>query len=446
MTLPTGKNITGLPFSTLPDVRMTAALFSGLYGTYYENKSVIPTTSFSCPSGNCTWPRHTTLATCSHCNDVTSLLEQSSAFRAYDYIPLYDEIPSFGETSPGENRTTYALPYVNLTNFDTTNLSATYMIAGAVSNPGITASFQKADTLIAVVGIIRAPPSYEGVNWKRFHPRATECALYFCTKAYSARVNNGIFNESTIDVWSSRVSQSYAPAPYNINLDNQSNFEWYEEWNNHSLRNSGFGFPRYDLQLQISEQEAREKELPPHAARLFNITQSTAETASYTITNQLLPNSRVMWPAQDGEDRSIIDPFIAQTLGRMQQSDYPRFFENMAQSTTTFMRDHSNAILLGEQTEWVVHIRVQWEYLILPLLVFVGACFVLVFTIFETIYRRLEPWKSDVLATFTHSVDTEIQSRLRFAEMNGQARYTSKNTIVSLVDSGDFVGLKAKND
>lgn len=442
--LPSGEEITGPGFYTLPDVGMTAALIKGLYN---ETTNLESTASFLCPSGNCTWTPYTTLAICSRCNDVTSLLERNSSYGDSSHVTI--NRPNQLITA---NYTKYTLPYVSLSNFDTGKLFPAYMAAAAVSNPGLTVSFQEDNTLIAAVAIIRAASVYNGSNWSDTPVRATECALSFCTSAYSARVDNGILTESVLGSWSNRDLNSYAYIPSHLWTMSDEKFQVYEDYNNHSLRNTAFDFGRSDLQLRITKDEAIEKSLPPDSTLLFNISQSAVESISYSFTDQLFTAGQVTWPYPswvtnpDARIKGILDPLIAQALGTIQTEDYPGFFENMAHTVTSFMRDYSNTTQIGAQNEWVIHIRVQWEYLILPALVIVGSCLVLLFTMLETKSRRIEPWKSDVLATFIHSIDAEIRERLKTDDIQGQARHLAKNMIVDLVDLSDTIELKVKKD
>ncbi|ETS76352.1 hypothetical protein PFICI_11739 [Pestalotiopsis fici W106-1] len=417
--LPSGNAIDRFIWSKIPDVGMTAALIDGLGN---DTKRTEPMASFVCPSGNCTWAPYSTLAICSTCNDVTASLEQNEILGG---------------------KTLYSLPYVESIDEKKGIFAETAdMAAAAVSNPGLTVSFQKSNTLIAAVGIIRFPDKYH------LNPLAKECALYFCIKAFATRVDNGVFKESVIDTWSDRNLASYQPGmpEWEVGME-ASTFAEYESWNNNSLVNSEVNFHRFDLQLRWSDERARQVGLPKDAIMAFNISQSSAETTSYAVTDQLFSSGQlVSWPIPRTGFNGTLYPFVAQVLGTKQTQDYDAVFENMAQRMTTFMRDQSDSTQTGQQKEWALHIRVRWAYLILPLLVVVGACLVLLFAILETNHRRLEPWKSDVLATFTHSVDAETQKQLRLAELTGQARETAKNTFVSLVDTGEFVELKVKKD
>jgi hypothetical protein len=435
--LPNGVIVPNVKFESIPDGGMTAALINGLSNATKDTEF---TPSFSCLSGNCTWVPYTTLATCSVCNDVSASLTKNTSYGDGSLATHY-----ISNERLYQNYTTHALPYLSLTNADEETITPTYMIATAISNPGLTVSFQNLNTLIAAVGIIRSPSAYNGSNWPEEPPHAMECALYFCTKTYSSKVDRGILYESVTESRSDRDPQSYAYVPGEPGALNSSTLAALEAWNNQSLRDSPIQVQRTDLRLLIPKEEASKSGLPDNATLAFNISQASAETSSFAVTHQLFWDGQVTWPLMDGNGGAL-QPVVAQALGTRQIEDYSDLFENMAKSMTAFMRDRSSTTRIGAQTEWVIHIRVRWVYLILPLLVFVGACLVLVFTILETNHRRLQPWKSDVLATFTHSVDAEIQKRLRLAEMDGQAKYAAQSTIVSLVDTGDFLELKVKKD
>ncbi|KAF3026719.1 hypothetical protein E8E14_014747 [Neopestalotiopsis sp. 37M] len=270
---------------------MTAALINGLSN---EEEVLGPVAPFSCPSGNCTWVPYSTLAICSACNDVTASLKKTESFNISELDPL--RLATRGTSLPYVR--SYALPYINLTDYPYfmvggyVDLDPVNMTAAVVSDPGLTVSFKTSNTLIAAVGIIRTPPVYNQTNWWESSPSATECALHFCTKAYTARVDKGELNESEIGTWSNRNPQSYA---LSNTIEDAGTLGGDEGSSDKSL--TGWAeSPRYDLQLRISEEEAQQKGLPENATRVFNISQSSAITASYAVTNQLFFSGGIKWP------------------------------------------------------------------------------------------------------------------------------------------------------
>lgn len=62
----------GSPTPDNLDSDMTAAVYSGLYGS----NSDLPQVLFTCPTGNCTYPFTPSLAICSQCKDLKNELKQ----------------------------------------------------------------------------------------------------------------------------------------------------------------------------------------------------------------------------------------------------------------------------------------------------------------------------------------------------------------------------------
>lgn len=432
ISLPSGHSYVIGGILTQPDLGMTAALYNG----FYQQTSRPPqTTSFSCPGGNCTWPIFTSLSVCSACNDVSKYLKKSSKFgEGFGTI-------NFPTLTLEQTYITYSLPnYGNLTNgegrgdkFDAS------MAASVLNNPGLTLSFGVLDTMIAAVGIIKAEEAYlaKPLRWNESTVTATECALYFCTNAYLSRVEKGKLFEEKVASWSNRVAESFRSPDWNENMTAE-----FEECNNHSLFTEDGDQNREDLQLSIPTEEARAKGVPEDATAVFNITHNAVgSTIAYIYRNffQTPKEPRLIWPRYG--DSGYGQAPVAESLGN--NTDLAGVFDNAARSLSNWMRDRTNATHRGTLQEYLVVIRVRWEYMTLPLLVVVVGCLFALLTMWETRRLRLRPWGTNVVATLAHSLDPDTREHLREAGRDGRTKEVVRAVLVNLADEGRGLELKA---
>ncbi|KAK8061657.1 hypothetical protein PG994_008023 [Apiospora phragmitis] len=113
---------------------------------------------------------------------------------------------------------------------------------------------------------------------------------------------------------------------------------------------------------------------------------------------------------------------------------------------SNWIRDNSGVTRGGDQEAWVLHIRVRWPYVTLPVLVvLLGGGFVCL-SVWETRRLRLPAWKTDVLATLTHSLDDGTHEQLREAVLQGRAREWAMGTVLNFEDAGRGLELKAQQD
>ncbi|KAK8123125.1 hypothetical protein PG984_011795 [Apiospora sp. TS-2023a] len=417
-------------------------LASAVYRGFYANDPR-DAVSFTCSTGNCTWPVFTSLSVCSACNDVSDRVE----VRGRNGTDL-GNIKVHGFHTEGYY-ITHSLPYVNITNlahatnvgmvgrllqFDEYTVPATYMSATALSNPGMTLTFGELNTMIVAVGLIRADPAYTNHSkpWNQTRSTATECVLYLCTNAYQSRVSGGKLKEDIVASWSNRVPGSYSPKS---GESMGTSWSAYEQYTNYSLNTGSAYYSLDDLQLQIPKTEAEKHDLPNDVPLLFNITQNTL--------GSMLPflNDFFQDPLVYGE--SDIGPIISQTLHN--SADLSATFAGAATSMSNWIRDNTDGSRAGEQKEWVLHIRVRWPYVTLPLLVVLLGCAFVFLSMWETRRLRLPAWKTDVLATLTHSLDSGTREELRAAALQGRAQERAKGMVLNFEDTGKGLELRAQD-
>ncbi|KAK8872876.1 hypothetical protein PGQ11_003390 [Apiospora arundinis] len=436
-------------FRTEASPGFASALYRGLHSN--DPRDVV---SVTCSTGNCTWPFiFTSLSVCSSCNDVSDQLK-ASRYNGTDLGTISQQ----GTTSGGEYLT-HAIPYVSLTNIaKQTSIGVTgrregyettldaYMSAKSLDNPGHTLTFSSLDTMIVAVGLIRAEPAYanETKGWNETQVIATECALYFCANAYRSGVRGGKLYEDIVASWSNRVPGSYFPSDNHdawgdIYSAEYRNDMWhtYEQYINHSLSTTGAYHLLDDLQLQIPKEEVARYEVRDNVTLLFNVTQNTIES-TLPIFKNFFSDPLIYGKSEFGS-------VTASTLYR--SANLSETFAGAARATTYWIRDNSNQTQAGTQEEWVLHIRVRWPYVTLPILVVLLGCGFVFLSMWETRRLRLRPWKTDVLATLAHALDADSREQLRRAARQGRTREEAKGMVLHFEDNNDEgLELKAHDD
>ncbi|KAJ4409983.1 hypothetical protein N0V82_009351 [Gnomoniopsis sp. IMI 355080] len=449
LMLPDGETVALSTFSSQPEMSMVAALYAGFGSGEASSVGLAP--SYSCASGNCTWAPFTSLGVCSACNDVSSHL-----VKAMKNGTNLGTLNNPGVMSIDGMFESYSLPYVNLTNYisDQRFGVEAYMAAQGISNPGLTLSFQDMRTLIAAVGIIKADPSYEqgGTAWNETKVTATECAMYYCAKALNSSVTHNVLQEKTLGTWAERVATS--AQPQSAWLGNRTTFAEYEAYNNYSLlfpsgmsATTSYDVPRDDLQVRIPTDalDDDDKKLPSslkNESLVFNISAASVGSMTNYINNEFFSSPlrpQLVWP-RAGETGFSQAP-SAQVL--YESGDLNATFARAARALTSWMRTYGNLTKSGAQEQWVQHIEVQWAYMIAPLVTFVAGCVFVLLAVAETHKLKLEPWKDDIIALLTHSLNDEMIWKLREAEHEGKSWKMANRTIVRFEDTGNGFELKA---
>ncbi|KAI0535571.1 hypothetical protein GGR58DRAFT_529320 [Xylaria digitata] len=295
---------------------------------------------------------------------------------------------------------TNSLPNLNLTNISEgngTQPSAAFMSATRLTNHQRTISFQNLSTTITTVQILKAADDYirGDTIWEDTQVSATE-----------SYVMRGELGEETIASWSERDSTSY------VGID-----EW-DRWNNNSLYTGSGDRYRSDLKLFI-----------PHGdLQLFGLPENA--TAGFTLTQRAFFAEYMVWPLR-GDTWGMGAPPAVQAI--YQSTNISATFENAARKA-------------GAAQEWAIRIHVEWPYIAVPLAAFITGLGFCIFSIFETYKLGLNPWKTDIIATLTHSVDAETRAQLRLAYRHGHLDKAVKAMIVSLEDVGNGLELKTKQD
>ncbi|KAI0975235.1 hypothetical protein F4678DRAFT_469863 [Xylaria arbuscula] len=424
-----GHQLVGSIFSFQPDLGMVSAINNGFYNSLVALKQA---PAFSCPTANCTWPPATTLAICSACHDVSSHVKRQTF------------IPNENGDLPNETWISTSLASLYLENSEgLAGLVAAFVSGTRQTDSHKTISFQNLSTMITTVQLLKAADGYVKGNlkWEDTPVTATECALYFCVRAYQSFVTQGEMNETTIASWSDRDYSSFGDnEPYTAPNDGDlHDVTGYDKWNNYSFYFESIDVVRPDLVLLIPSEDIQRLDLPANTVTRYNLTQNAVGSIVRWV-NDVFFASNMRWPLTDSDVGNM--PPVTQAL--YHSTNLTDIFNQAAISLSNWIRDVSNISEVGVAQEWVVFVQIEWPYIAVPLLASIIGILFCLLSIHDTRKLGLEAWKTDMVATLTHSVDAETRAQLRLANSRGDLATAAKTMTVRFEDVGNGFELRAK--
>ncbi|KAF3803539.1 hypothetical protein GCG54_00004710 [Colletotrichum gloeosporioides] len=426
--------------------------------------------AFTCSTVNCTWPVYASLAVCRGCDDVSSHITRFSGNAPLDNDTIFSTSYGFSGRSSGlASYTGYEIKSQNLEMTKPNGLISEWLPYGetrraelatqSTCNPGKTVSFHHLKTLIISFSMLKVSPSYlnNSQRWESTAVTAKECALYFCTNIYRSVVEQTVLKEAVLGSYSNRNLDSYnigADLTRSRVLNHVLNHSLYVE--DEDLMASGWdrkwrglisseeipaATPMLwdtDLQLLISGEEYLAATGVNQKGDLrFNITRETTYTLLRWFRDEFsrrrnLATKQLIYPIPYSD---VTQPPVINALGT--SPNLTRTFDNVAASLTKWIRNRSlqTEPFIGESTEWVVRIRVNWEFLILPIGVLLGGCVFCVLSIWETRDLGLPAWRGSSLATLAHGLDMDSRSLLREAGDGANITDRARSLRVRFVDS-----------
>ncbi|UJO13498.1 uncharacterized protein CLAFUR5_03523 [Fulvia fulva] len=371
------------------NMSMKGAVYSGIFDTELSNTAAIMPVW---PTGNCTWPRFSSLGVCNACANITSRVFVSSTNPDY---PVWT-LPNGGIGS-GLNQS------ISLLGGDS---SAGWMVAGSWNSLAFDQKF--ANQSIIDLSFIYLPPVNATLlrDTNSTRANAAECVLWPCVKTYDAVMANGEYKETVTDIW----------PPVNATLSEN---------------------PALKSMCNCTYREGC-NELSP--------------ISQYSTCNVLIPRKLELRPP--GDDTSYIynldsynllrnwlgfvlqlvysSGYNTQFLMAQSRNDVPQAFYSTqlehANATQAWEMRGPSAIMERVATSLTNHVRsagaeeqsvagtaftaqnlvhARWEWAILPLVLLgLTVCFVVV-TITLTARRGLPLWKSSSLAHVLHGLDDD---------------------------------------
>ncbi|KAK1675306.1 hypothetical protein BDP55DRAFT_552815 [Colletotrichum godetiae] len=453
-----GEAITGISMFSQYDFGALAAMWAGFSNL---NSAENQRAAFTCPSGNCTWPPYTSLATCSSCSDISKHIVKSTGrtnlLKAEDDSLTMVDFISSGSIYLIPNITAgyvkYEIPALgmNISNIDGAAVAAlkkdnetivnTELTAKATTQPSETVSFRDMKSLIISFAMMESNNDFrEGKQaWEDTAITAQECALYFCTNVYQTTVKQGVLKEAVLGSHASRNLDSFLSQK----SDEAQLSKAYNEYTNYTLNYDKSDFNRTDLQLLISPEEYRSATgLNTDNSLRFNISQNTAGSITGAFANQFarrpspLTKKQLVYPPLRRSPQVLQQqPNVITSLGTCR--NFTAMFEAAAAGLTKYIRDLSleDEPLEGKTLQWVVHIRVRWGFLSLPMAALLGGCLFCLFSIIETRRLGLPAWRGSSLAGLAHGLDAESRERLRAADGVSQMDAHADRVKVRFLDS-----------
>lgn len=325
------------------------ALYNGILSRDLSQSSTA--ISASCPTGNCTFPPYATIAMCSACTEVTSLLNSSDLD---PYVP--------GEAWLG-GTLVHSLP----------NGLQTWDINSGFTGLNISAAFAlNTDDLLSyqprLFNISAIWGEYNAVPRTR---QAFDCVFYFCVQTFSGSVTRNDFTESVQDVYHDASME-----PVDI---------------------SG---GKVDLNLTVPQGQ-----LPSGINLNFNIGTAVARLNEY-VTKKLVGDSGIDVTGGSQWDNDVVHGIFQQGA-----SNFPTTMANLATAMTNAMRTISGDAAIGTASENVSYIHVRWVWLLLPLVMMVLASLLLGLTVWQSHRYRVPKWRSSALAVMEHGVQRDEEAK-----------------------------------
>ena len=391
------------------------AAYAGLFGSGQN------TLSPYCPSGNCTWAPYETLAFCSQCVNVTSLIKQ-----------------------------TQSNLQVHNCDRDDVNSSCLLSLPNGLS-------LQPYDDVVSNMSGTLPPMMLDKVGYAivnfsllnaKYDPWAVECSLYWCINTYTATLNNTEFSERLKSSWYNATSAlPLANVPSQDDLANalDAGLDTIEIFN--TSPSTGGAKSQPNLNLSVEEMEFDSNAIVRKEDFLVTNTPEILKWLGPLLSGNVTRNNR---PSTD-----VVDLFYNSYGGLYTDSDfYPTLsivqntFDRLAQSLTTWIRTSQNDSFdlgMGQAVGviWTSEtiLKVQWAWLTLPCVLLTGTLLFLCFTITRTQKQHLGIWKSSSLALLFHGLEEWNSDSMEDSEHVVGMEERAGRIWVQLVDDGKGVRL-----
>ncbi|CAG9989251.1 unnamed protein product [Clonostachys byssicola] len=389
------------------DVAMKAA---GMFGLAADTQSVMQQTTLDCPGEACKFSKVASLAICSRCNNITSLLERTEE----EGPPLYSKITSDRsnnhkrDTLRTRPRTQYSLPNgLYLDNDDgSPHYFGLYMTTLGTVNRTKTLTMADIDTLIwsqNIIKVVNDTSATEEIPWPNYEVHASECALYYCAKEYNFTVHNSTKTETS----SSEITD------WKRNLESWQTDPWFKEKleltpdviDSVAYHPNNSFLPRTDLQLYVDVENG--------LARSWNLSKDAVTGISYFV--QTLFSMCMSQNCSDAPDEWVAPTgyYYHNLQGYTEYEPAPsKILWEAKHINTTFAniaRSMSNALQAGDDTkdsqigtviQSVTTYRIEWGWIALHCTTAVAMLSFFILTLLSRAPSgaRVPVWKTSNLA------------------------------------------------
>ena len=302
-----------------------------------------------CGTGNCSWPRYTSLGICSACEDVQSKLTQTKLTQT-------------------RNGTNWTLPNGFGVN--------THIAPFSVGSPPSLSFAQLLNYTVATTTFLYLTGEEESSHLSP-RPKAQDCVLFYCVRTYAATMRNGTFRENITDVWPS-------PQTPVEELRDRIKFPTFKVFNGVSIGT---------IRIWPSEGTVYKADL-----------WTTAMIESWFHVHF---SGSVFLP-----DGTHFDILFHLTQVALEDKGLMRQMDSMASSLTSFMRRKGKEYAHGDAYTNATFVKVRWKWAILPLaLLAFGSAFVIA-TVIVSFRHDIPTWKSSSLPELVYSLNEAVAGKI----------------------------------
>jgi hypothetical protein len=405
---------------------MKTAVYNGLLA---PDTYALPSPPFSCPGGNCTWDPFPTLAVGVQCRDAPESYKLScSKHSFYDseacaVVVIRDsnrDIHFSEKSETGENP----------------DIVFHLAEAGASGKFGLNSSLwtvpngQRTDIDWIRVTNLRVlnDTTISGTSTSSYIVRnstieSRQCILYTCLHEISARVENGVYSETTQEFI--RGTESLQESPQNTNT-----YFSYENKNG-SVAN---------ITVTYAEQEALMSAIQAPFEEFLN---EEIGWGSFPFNSNLSSGRGDYLRRTDMMTTLYLTPNLTETMHAVTHymnialrsmntfADFQTSFSNNTKLPKDYISPKERVV--GRVWVDVIHIRVRWPWLILPAILMLIAFALLAATILETWSQRVSTWKENPLALLLFSkFDDQQKPAIEHAQNEKDIERVAKGLHVQL--------------
>ncbi|KAK8081066.1 D-arabinitol 2-dehydrogenase [Apiospora hydei] len=405
------------------NIGMSTSSMIGFVNSSTSNLATPPL--ITCQTGNCTWAAYSTLAFCSSCFDVSTLLKKKTGPAPDGYSGCDPSI-----SSSGQNVTFYTIPYgsSDILYSSWEGYRGAYgapcknssVVGQTLVRPKDTYNLQGWDTLIAAFVLLRPSEGYlEGeIPWENDVMTATECGLRLCAKIFQPNVTDGQTHETLLSDTFERVPESFDPLWEQSPIGNATVLGWINDDFGNSLHSRIPNttcdiLDRHDLQLRIPSAVLASNELQ----RTFIVTHASITT----IIDEILCGSQRIFDALNGS------------------TSFNKSFENAARLMSYQIRELDGAKVYGVAQNWIVYVQIRWQFMIFPIVIAILGSVFSVSVMLGSRKDKTQIMKGSMLESMLHGLDEETSIQLRKSKVKEKME---KNVIVQLRDGPEGLRLQ----
>ena len=360
------------PNSFVPILPMKAAVLNGMFLADPN-----PLVSFTCPTGNCTWPDFSTLAVCSSCIDMTQYMQQVCS--------ATNDTTSSNSTSCG-----WSLP-----NGASLNGSSAFTMTTFIPSVDGDMPYSTIIKLNFMGNESSANTTTSSTGLAMLNPWATQCTLQYCVQDLHTYVLNGqlaqnvtgsFFNNSVVPIGEALSKGMSIP----LEIESPTNNQTYTV---------GMG-ALLGMQQYFSD-------LFRNGSAIRQPTSSLSRTENSIVVNLTVGIS-------SGEtffDTDIIQAFY------WFYYEYPSGLDmltsELATSMTNAFREspgNGTIAVTGQSFEMASFVHIRWGWITLPAIVVAMTGVFLGLAMWRSRRTRTSVWKSSAIAMLFHGLDGKTRA------------------------------------